>query len=1338
MSSRPSSPSRPRSPPRPRSPTTSTFQIRGLPSSNPSHEAGSVTISSSEYDELIQLHPETVLCYIDEDDEDVIRVGSGTELRSRWLEVMSFPPPPPPIIFNVEGGLPGLRYWQDIHQRSLPEPPKQPERQQSPPPPPLAAPAPAVTVVEYPVLRSTSISEESEEDLYSAPPKTTTPIVPPKETVAESSKPVLNISVPEPPPRIPLEFAEAPFIASFEAEVNRIYDEVVSQAGGSPRSLSPKPISPRPIPSLDLNTTTPTPAEASTTTTTSSSQPPVEDFPKTPVVELISDVFTSVIQGIQRVAQEATTQAARAFPQTPTADGRPSPAETLDAFNIAVQQLLKNFTDQLHILAAEAVTSASNPQANPQHPAAVLRTFAETVGHVAVQNAGRIREELRDVGSDAGAEARRAAEEIKKATQIVTQEVGRRGSAIGKGAIGATREVGKVFSDGAGIVTQEVGRRGSAIGKGAIGATREVGKVFSDSAGIVSGFAGGLVRNLSRPQAPTPPPPPPPRPTQSTSRPEDAPEVVEDTGSRGPADAKVTTQPESISEQSVPGSFPVSPHSLPFLSNPPGFQMPALPPPPPHSGGDMPPPLPPHGYMSSPPPPNVPGFHLPPPPGPPGPFPPPPIPGKHMPPPPHHGIPPMFHHGGCFPSPPPPPHHHYSPPPPPPLPIPYHPIDLHFHHPHAHPPSHSPSWQLPTTCSSGAWSGFGRNNEQNSARGGERAAPISGLQEAMAGLDIQAGPCFVEIQSSDGSSSDSERDYKTRKGVFRSRINGKSVDRSMYRRRRSQENGHTSDGSVGDKPWRRPRRRSPPKATASPFENPWVNTRPTNYSGAFAVPKDFKPVAPPKPFYGFPHEFPPPPPQFFPPLPSLPTGPPSPAPEVGNSLPPISTVVPGFGTGLRSTPDDLDRRHSSYIPLGTTSAVGESESEDEFQDSNEAPEVPASAHERVVLVDLASSVSSAGRSPIPEPQETVPQFHYPGLRRSRTTTDSFGKNQPWLSPWQQRRAADPADRERSEAMKRFPSLSELQREWSLPSTSSTPTPQSQPKPQPPTTSPFDDLSTLSAALPPIKANDKSPNPFAGPSSSAAPTTSLPGAWPFPSAPAAPLVDTSDVTPVQPRHNSRNPFLSQVDTSFTPRTNYDFPPLPGNLHRATSMSNASTRSRQSSTSTVRFAEPLLPRRAQTVLNPSGRNSRLTSFTTMPGGFPEENPAPPPRPPQLVEQTSQTAIDDALARERERMRLIDEVEETVRRSSEELEEQQRINAANNQFATGWTVATDDNTRAVPFNEDPVEKCVQSLIELGYTELGTDRLRVFSELSGGVVETAVEMVEEERGIWQSFTAS
>ncbi|KAF3211620.1 hypothetical protein TWF191_010698 [Orbilia oligospora] len=1223
MSSRPSSPSRPRSPPRPRSPTTSTFQIRGLPSSNPSHEAGSVTISSSEYDELIQLHPEAVLCYIDEDDEDVIRVGSGTELRSRWLEVMSFPPPPPPIIFNVEGGLPGLQYWQDIHQKSLPEPPKQPERQQSPPP--LAAPAPAATVVEYPVLRSTSISEESEEDLYSAPPKTTTPIVPPKETVAESSKPVLNISVPEPPPHIPLEFAEAPFIASFEAEVNRIYDEVVSQAGGSPRSLSPKPINPRPIPSLDLNTTAPTPAEASTTTTSSSSsQPPVEDFPKTPVVELISDVFTSVIQGIQRVAQEATTQAARAFPQTPTADGRPSPAETLDAFNIAVQQLLKNFTDQLHILAAEAVTSASNPQANPQHPAAVLRTFAETVGHVAVQNAGRIREELRDVGSDAGAEARRAAEEIKKATQIVTQEVGRRGSAISKGAIGATREVGKVFSDGAGIVTQEVGRRGSAIGKGAIGATREVGKVFSDSAGIVSGFAGGLVRNLSRPQAPTPPPPPrPPRPTQTTSRPEDAPEVVEDTGSRDPAHARVTTQPESISEQSVPGSFPVSPHSLPILSNPPGCQMSGLPPPPPHSGGDMPPPLPPHGYTSSPPPPppNVPGFHLPPPPGPPGPFPPPPIP---------------------------------------------------------------------------------------------------------------------EIQSSDGSSSDSERDYKTRKGVFRSRINGKSVDRSMYRRRRSQETGHTSDGSVGDKPWRRSRRRSPPKATASPFENPWVNTRPINYSGAFAVPKDFKPVAPPKPFYGFPHEFPPPPPQFFPPLPSLPTGPPSPPPEVGNSLPPISTVVPGFGTGLRSTPDDLDRRHSSYIPMGTTPAIGESESEDEFQDSNEAPEVPASAHERVVLVDLASSVSSAGRSQIPEPQETVPQFHYPGLRRSRTTTDSFGKNQPWLSPWQQRRAADPADRERSEAMKRFPSLSELQREWSLPSTSSTPTPQSQPKPQPPTTSPFEDLSTLSAALPPIKANNKSPNPFAGPSSSAAPTTSLPGAWPFPSAPAAPLVDTSDVTPVQPRHNSRNPFLSQVDTSFTPRTNYDFPPLPGNLHRATSMSNASTRSRQSSTSTVRFAEPLLPRRAQTVLNPSGRNNRLTSFTTMPGGFPEENPAPPPRPPQLVEQTSQTAIDDALARERERMRLIDEVEETVRRSSEELEEQQRINAANNQFAAGWTVATGDNTRAVSFNEDPVEKCVQSLIELGYTELGTDRLRVFAELSGGAVETAVEMVEEERGIWQSFTAS
>ncbi|RVD84562.1 uncharacterized protein DFL_006305 [Arthrobotrys flagrans] len=1294
MASRTSSPSRPRSPPRPRSPTTSTFQIRGLPSSNPSHEAGSVTISSSEYDELIQLHPEAVLCYIDEDDEEVIRVGSGTELRSRWLEVMSFPPPPPPIIFNVEGGLPGLQHWQDIHQKSLPKPPKQPEQQ----PEQQLSP-----VVEYPTLRAASVSEESEEDLYAAPPKAATPVVPPKQTVAESSKPTLNINVPELPPRIPLGFAEAPFIASFEAEVNRIYDEVVSQAGGSPRCLSPRPISPRPVPSLDLNTA---PAEAS-----ASSQPPVEEFPKTPV-ELISDVFTSVIQGIQRVAQEATTQAARAFPPTPTADGRSSPAEALDAFNIAVQQLLKNFTEQLHTLATEAVTSASNPEANPQHPAAVLRTFAETVGHAAVQNAGRIREELRDVGSDAGAEARRAAEEIKKATQIVTQEVGRRGSAISKGAIGATREVGKVFSDGA---------------------------------GIVSGFAGGLVRNLSgQSQAPPPPPPPPPPPLplpQSASRPEDAPEVVQDTGSGVPADTKVTTEPESTSEQSVPGSFPVSPHSLPIFSNPPGCQLPALPPPPPlppHSGEYMPPPPPPHGYMPTPPPPpppHVPGFHMPPPPGPPGPFPPPPIPGKHMPPPPHHGIPPMFHHGGCFPSPPPPPHHHYSPPPPPPLPIPYHPIDLHFQYSHAHPPSHSPGRQQPTTSRlGGAWSGFGRNNGQSSASGAERAVPISGLQEAMAGLDIKAGPCFVEVQSSDGSSSsDSERDYKTRKGVFRSRTNCKGADRSMYRRRRSQGSGHTSDGSAGgDKPWRRPYRKSPPKTTTSPFENPWVNSRPTNYNGTFAVPKDFKPVAPPKPFYGFPHEFPPPPPQFFPPLPA------SPVPEVENSLPPISTVVPGFGAGARSAPDPLNRRHSSYIPLGTTSAISESDSEDEFQESNEAPEVPASAHERVVLVDLASSVSSAGRSPIPEPQETVPQFHYPGLRRSRTTTDSFGKNQPWLSPWQQCRAADPTDRERSEAMKRFPSLSELQREWSMPSASSTPTPR--PQPQPPTTSPFDDLSTLSAALPPIKADNESPNPFAGSSSSAAPNTRLPGAWPFPSNPAAPLVDTSDVTPVQPRRNSRNPFLSQVDTSFTPRTNYDFPPLPGNLHRATSMSNASTRSRQSSTSTVRFAEPLLPRRAQTVLNPSRRNNRLTGFTSMPGGFPEENPALPPRPPQLVEQTSQTAIDDALARERERMRLIDEVEETVRRSSEELEEQQRINAANNRFAAGWTTfETGDSTRTVSFNEeDPVEKCVRTLIELGYTELGTDRLRVFAELSGGAVEGAVEMVEEEKGIWQSFTAS
>ncbi|KAK6360685.1 hypothetical protein TWF730_006817 [Orbilia blumenaviensis] len=1307
MPSRPSSPSRPRSPARPRSPTTSTFQIRGLPSPNPSHEAGSVTISSSQYDELITLHPEAVLCYIDEDDEEVIRVGSGGELRSRWLEVMAFPPPPPPIIFNVEGGLPGLQYWQEIYQRSLPPPPQpavveQQQQQQTSP------------AVEHPAtVRAVSVSEESEEDLYTVPPSKAVPEVPPKRetVVVEPSKPTLHIDVPEPPPRIPLEFAEAPFIASFEAEVNRIYDEVVSQAGGSPRCLSPRPISPKPIPSIDLNET---PAGAST-----SSQPqlPADDFPKTPV-ELISDVFTSVIQGIQRVAQEATTQAARAFPQAPAADGRPSPAETLDAFNTAVQQLLKNFTEQLHTLATEAVTSASNPQANPQHPAAVLRTFAETVGHAAVQNAGRIREELRDVGSDAGAEARRAAEEIKKAAEEVKK---------------ATQ-----------MVTQEVGRRGSAIGKGAIGATREVGKVFSDGAGIVSGFAGGLVRNLSgQPQISS-------QSIQSiqstlsvqpTPRPEDAPEVVENTGSASPEEVIITSELEPTSEQSVPGSFPVSPHSLPTFVVP-GCQLPPPPPPPgtfpppPHSGEHMPPPPPHHGHM-----PHIPGCHLPPPPPPPpgpsGPFPPPPIPGKHMPPPPppppppHHGFPLMFHHGGCFPSPPPPPHHHYSPPPPPPLPIPYHPIDQHFHHPHTHVPSHVPSWQQPTTSrSGGAWSGFGRSSGQGSTSRGERTAQVSGLQEAMAGLDINAGISVVEIQSSESSSSsDSERDYKTRKGVFRSRTSLKSCDRSTHRRRRSQESGHISDGSLGDKPWRKPHRRSPPKATASPFENPWVNSRPTNYSSPFAVPKDFKPVQPSRPFYGFPHEFPPPPPQFFPPLPSLPAGPPSPAPELDNSLPPISSVVPGFGAGVQSDSDLFSRRHSSYVPIRTVSVLSESESEDEFQDTKEAPEIPASAHERVVLVDLASSVSSAGKSPAPEPQEmTVPQFHYPGLRRSRTTTDSFGKNQPWLSPWQQRRAAESAERERSEAMKRFPSLSELQREWSLPSSTSTPTPQ----PQPPTTSPFDDLSTLSAPLPPIKANIEPSNPFAGSSTSAAPTTSLPGAWPFPSTPAAPLVDTSDVIPTQPRHNSRNPFLSQVDTTFTPRATFDFPPLPGNLHRATSMSlsNTSTRSRQSSTSTVRFAEPLLPRRAQTVLNPVGRNSRPNSFTSMPGGFPEENPALPPRPPQLVQQTSQAAIDDALIRERERMRLIDEVEETVRRSSEEFEEQQRINAANSRFAA------DGNVRSVLF-DDPIEKCVTSLIEMGYTELGTDRLRVFAELTHGRVEDAVEMVEEERGIWQSFTS-
>lgn len=98
----------------------------------------------------------------------------------------------------------------------------------------------------------------------------------------------------------------------------------------------------------------------------------------------------------------------------------------------------------------------------------------------------------------------------------------------------------------------------------------------------------------------------------------------------------------------------------------------------------------------------------------------------------------------------------------------------------------------------------------------------------------------------------------------------------------------------------------------------------------------------------------------------------------------------------------------------------------------------------------------------------------------------------------------------------------------------------------------------------------------------------------------------------------------------------------------------------------------------------------------------------------------------------MRLIEEVEESVRRSSEEFDQQQRINDA-----AAANRATDNNNIA-SFDDDPIENCVRSLIEMGYTELGTDRLRVFAEVADGVVETAVEMVEEERGIWQTFTSS
>ncbi|EPS35878.1 hypothetical protein H072_10646 [Dactylellina haptotyla CBS 200.50] len=1336
MPQRPSSPvQRPRSPPRPRSPTTSTFQIRGLPSLTPGHEAGSVTVSSSEYDSLVSQHPEAVLCYIDEDDEEVIRVGSGAELRSRWLEVMGFPPPPPPIIFNVEGGSKGLQHWQRIFQQAQPEASRveQPkpvdvqerqevveeEEEQRPSLPPRP-----VTVVE---------ESEEEESLYAAPPapptKRVAPEVPPKEEIAESSRTTApRQSETLSPLRIPVEFASEPFVASFEAEINRIYDEVVSQAGGSPRCLSPRPMSPPPP--LSLNTQ----LDENSDAPNQQNQIP-EDFPRTPV-ELITDVFSTVIQSIQRVAQEATTQAARAFPHTPNGEGRNSPAETLDAFNIAVQQLLKNFTDQLHTLATEAVVSAGNPRANPQHPAAVIRTFAETVGHAAVQNAGRVREGVRGVGSDAGVEARKAAEEIKKAAeevkkaaQIVGHEVGRRGSAIGQG-----------------------------VGQGVGSATREVGKVFSNGAGIVTGFAGGLVRNLSG-QSNAPAQSPAPELPSEASRPEDAPEVVQEPRTLLP-EAVPEAVPEATetatAEHPVPGSFPATPPTL-IIPPMPNCQLPLapqpgyIPCPPPQQGELVQPPPPP-------PPPPVPGFELPPPP--------PPHHGKHMPP--HHGFPPMpFHHYPPPPPPPPPglfppPHHHHfhhPPPPPPPLPIPYHPVDLHFHHPPAHPPSHTPGWHHGR--SGGAWSGFGRIDDNSSAQNfgseGEHVHNF-GLHDTFAGMGINDIKGKETESSETSSSSDSERDYKVRKGPFRHRGIYRGGDRSR-RRRRSQESAHFSDSSFsGDRSWKKPYRRSPPKAMDSPFENPWCTTlKPPSQGDAFNVPRDFKPVPPPKPFHGFPHQFPPPPPQFFPPLPSFPTNPPSPVPELDNCLPPLASVVPGFGGG--SSPL-LDRRHSSYIPLDTTSGVSDSESEDDWKDTKEkmdgVPEVPE--HEKVNLVDLESSVSSlASKLPIPESmRHNTPLFPGQGLRRSRTTTDSFGKHQPWLQPWQ-RRMNDSIDAESSEAMKRFPSLSELQRDWHEPYR---PPPPSQPV-QPPqlpsmaTSSPFDDFSSLASALPPIstiKVNNGPSNPFTN-ISSAAPAAPLPGAWPFAPAPPAPLVDTSDSVSIitgatagsagkqplpNPRPNSRNPFLThQVDTTFTPPANYNFPPLPGNLHRATSMSNASTRSRQSSTSTVRFAEPLVPRRAHTVLVSSTRNNhhsgRLSSpFSAMPGHFPEE-PLLVPQP-----QTSQSAIEEALARERERMRLIEEVEESVRRSSEEFEEQQRINAASlvTAVANSRIPIAGSNNRSVTWDDDPIDKCVQSLIEMGYTELGTDRLRVFSEMSGGRVEEAVEMLEDERGAWQTFT--
>ncbi|KAF3931733.1 hypothetical protein ABW19_dt0208148 [Dactylella cylindrospora] len=1308
MSNRPSSPiQRPRSPPRPRSPTTSTFQIRGLPSFSTAHEAGFVTISGSEYDRLVREHPEAVLCYIDEDDEEVIRVGSGAELRERYLEVMGFPPPPPPIIFNVEGGPTGLSHWRAIFEKSQPSTP---------------SPTPAPRVEEPKQSpRSVTVVDESDEDesLYAAPiQKPAVPEVPPTEAVVEEPKATQSVDdkadeqpTPRLAPSLPIDFAQEPFVASFEAEINRIYDEVVSQAGGSPRCLSPRPLSPRP---QDILSEQPSPPEVD------------EDENQRNPVELISDVFKTVIQSIQRVAQEATSQAARAFPQAEETEGT-SPTESLDAFNTAVQQLLKNFTEQLHALATEAVQSASNPQANPQHPAAVLRTFAESVGHAAVQNAGRIKDEIHHRGSDASIEARKAAEEIKKAAEEVKKA--------------------------AQLVTREVGRKGMVVGKVAGGAGREVGKVFSDGAGIVTGFAGGLVRNLSG--------------QSQSSNAENAPEVVEEPRSEV-GDEKSLVDPEDKNlppaqvEPPLPGSFPVSPlFSVPPM---PGCQMPRLPPPPPLHGHPIPPPPPPHENPIPPPPPphGIPMAHPPHLPGHPMP-PPPPHHGKHMPPPPppHHGPPMPPPPPNCFPSHPPPPPGFTHPPPPPmiphpphPLPIPYHPIDLHFHHPPAHPPTYPRVWYGPASTGSttnGMWTGLGRNykdgtyfplsTDVDSIKLPETIPPTAPTgyftsivtSNGTLGSGSATEKKSPEVESSESSSSDSDGDYRPRKAL--NGIRGLRAAGRSRRRRRSQENGHDSDSlsSVGG-PFQYSRSLKTQRPIDSPFENPWLPSSKPTENKPFGLPNDFKPLPPRRPFHGFPHQFPPPPPQFFPPLPSMPIGPPEPAPEPGNSLPPIASVVPGLPQ--RRT-RDLNRRHSSYFPY--TAIASDSESEDDWKDTKEKMDpAPESANKgKGKLVDLESSVSTiATKSPVLEPiKDTVPQFHYPGLRRSRTTTDSFGRNQPWLAPWQRGRAVEPVDQASSEAMKRFPSLSELQRDWAAPSP---PVPE---KPSSSKSSPFDDLAALASALPtvyspapPPKINPTPLNPFTSEQPSAS-SANLPGSWPFPPAPTAPLVDTSDIssttTVEHPRPNSRNPFLTHpVDTTFTPPINYNFPPLPsGNLHRATSMSSFGHRSRQSSTSTVRFSQPVFPRRSHTVLESSTRNRPSSPFNSMPGHFPEEPaPQPPPRP--LSQQTSQSAIDDALARERERMRLIEEVEESVRRSSEEFDEQQRINAlaANN-------VA--DNVRTVRFDDDPIEKCVTTLIEMGYTEMGTDRLRVFAELSGGRVEDAVEMVEEERDIWQTFTS-